>query len=195
MTSVFSGGLVYEYSMERRQGPNAVARFEYGLVEIKGNNVTELDDFKKVQTLYQQPLPNDDGGYKPSGKPNACPSNSSMWAPVPPPAAKAGVKVSSIPAMPKDAEQYMKNGAGTPPGFSGKGSHDDTREGGAKSQGWDAVAEADNAGSSTAPSSTTSSSAPSSKQSTTTKNGGTVLASSSIGFMLFGTALLVALQS
>jgi len=191
MTPVFSGGLVYEYSMNRRVGPNAEARFEYGLVEIKNdtNTITELDDFKKVQTLFGQPLPNDVGGYKASGKPSACPRNSSKWDPIPPPAAKDGVKYSSVPSMPQDAEEYMRNGAGTAPGFKGKGSHDEIRMGGAKSQGWNTVAESDNSGTSTISNSS------SSTQSPTAKNGGTVLASSSIGMLLFGTALLAAMQS
>jgi len=187
MTSVFSGGLVYEYSMERRKGPNAVARFEYGLVEINNDTVTELDDFKKVQTLFEKPLPKDDGGYKASSEPSVCPRNSSKWDPIPPPAAKGGVKYSSVPSMPKDAEEYMKNGAGTAPGFNGKGSHDEVREAGAKSHGWDTVAESDNAGG------FTTSNSSSSEQSPTQKSGGAVLASSSIGMLLFGTALLIAM--
>jgi hypothetical protein len=189
MTSVFSGGLVYEYSMERREGPNAVSRFEYGLVEIKGDTVTELDDFKKVERHFEKPLPGDNGGYKASGKPSICPPNGLKWDPIPPPAAKAGIKVSSIPSMPQDAEKYMINGAGTAPGFKGKGSHDETREGGAKSQGWDATSESEGLGGSTASSNSES------KQNADKKNRGSVLASSSIGMLLFETALLAAMQS
>lgn len=165
---------------------------EYGLVEIKDDGiVTELDDFKKVEKLYQNPLPTDDGGYKASSKPSVCPSNSSHWNPIPPPAAKGGVKVSSLPSMPQEAQNYMKNGAGTAVGFNGKGSHDETREAGFRSWGWDKVSESEAAGGSTASSNSPSTPNPSKNA----KNGGNVLASSSIGMLLFGTSLLAAIQS
>jgi hypothetical protein len=193
MTPVFSGGLVYEYSMERVPGgPNAFARHEFGLVEIKDNIVTELDDFRKVKSRFEKPLPTDDGGYKPSGKPSLCPPKGADWDPIPVDAAKAGVKVSAIPTMPQDAANYMKNGAGVGPGFKGVGSHDVTKMGGAKSFGWDPVSDSDGAGgsstSATAPNSTQS------KDSSVKKNGGAVVTSFSIGLLLFTTGLLAAIQ-
>jgi hypothetical protein len=188
MTSVFSGGLVYEYSMERVPGgPNAASRMEFGLVEIKGDTVTELDDFQKVKKGFEKPLPEGDGGYKASGKPTVCPSNSTTWYPIPPPAVQAGAKISSIPLMPQDAENYMKNGAGVGPGFKGKGSHDDTREGGAKSQGWYTPPDTASSGSST------TSGDSQTKQDTKAKNGGKALASNSIVMLLFGTVFLPAI--
>jgi hypothetical protein len=205
MTPVFSGGLVYEYSMERVPGgPTAFARHEFGIVEIKGNTVTELDDFGKVKKSFEKPLPSDDGGYKPSGKPSACPPASQNWEPIPPPAVKQGVKYSSIPSMPRDAENYMKNGAGIGPGFKGSGSHDDTREGGAKSQGWDPVVESGGTTSATSSAGTigntgtagtASTNSTQSKDESNKKNAGHALASSSIGTLLFGAGLLAAMQS
>jgi len=47
MTSVYSGGLVYEYSEE----PN-----KFGLVSISGSSVTELPDFAALQMLMLEPL-------------------------------------------------------------------------------------------------------------------------------------------
>jgi hypothetical protein len=193
MTSVFSGGLVYEYSMERVPGgPNAASRKEFGLVEIKDNIVTELEDFEKVKKRFEKPLPSDDGGYKPSGKPSTCPPKSSIWDPIPPPAAKEGVKISSIPSMPQDAANYMKNGAGTGPGFQGAGSHDDTREGGAKSRGWDPISEPDSSGGSVTSTKTWNNTQ--SKQSSEKKNGGSVVTSFSIGLWLFMTGLPIAIH-
>ena len=107
MTSVYSGGLVYEYSQEESK---------YGLGTIDGNTYTENDDFKNLmQQFSDNPAPEGDGGYKSDGKASECPSTSDSW----------NVKdfgAGELPAIPDGAEDYMKNGAGKGPGLKGDGS-------------------------------------------------------------------------
>lgn len=106
MTAVYSGGLVYEYSQEASK---------YGLVEISGNTVTELDDFKTLKDkLAQTPAPTDDGGYLQKGSASTCPSKSSTW----------NVDGDGLPAIPVPAKKYMTSGAGKGPGLEGKGSQE-----------------------------------------------------------------------
>jgi len=101
MTSVFSGGLVYEYSLE----PN-----NYGLVEISddGKSVKKLKDFNSLKSKYSSvKMPSGDGGYKKSGKPSTCPSKSKgKWE-----------AENDLPPMPSDAKKYLEQGAGTPKGI------------------------------------------------------------------------------
>jgi len=104
MTNVFSGGLVYEYSQEGNG---------YGLVTISGNTVTPDADFTYLQEAYKNtPNPTGLGGAMTSSPASTCPSESSEWE----------VANDDLPAMPTAAETYLKNGAGTGPGLSGKGS-------------------------------------------------------------------------
>lgn len=111
MTAVYSGGLVYEYSKEGTAAPQDL----YGLVEISNNGVSELTDFASLQTAFQgTPLPTGDGGYLPNGSPSICPTKSSTWL----------VSGDALPAMPAQASQYFKSGAGKGPGLSGTGSQD-----------------------------------------------------------------------
>lgn len=111
MTSVYSGGLVYEYSKEGTAAPQDL----YGLVSISGSSVTELTDFDSLQSAFQgTPLPTDDGGYLQNGSPSICPTKSSTWL----------VSGDALPAMPAQASQYFKSGAGKGPGLSGSGSQD-----------------------------------------------------------------------
>jgi hypothetical protein len=66
MTSVYSGGLVYEYSAE---GNN------YGLVTIKGATVAEGPDFAALQTAFKGTAnPSGDGGFNSTGGESICPS-------------------------------------------------------------------------------------------------------------------------
>ena len=111
MTSVYSGGLVYEYSKEGNVDPGQ----KYGLVTISGNSVSELPDFSTLQSAFANtPLPTGDGGYKSTGQASICPAKSSTWL----------VSGDSLPAMPPQASQYFKDGAGKGPGLSGGGSQD-----------------------------------------------------------------------
>ncbi|EPS29668.1 putative beta-1,3-glucanosyltransglycosylase [Penicillium oxalicum 114-2] len=106
MTGVYSGGLVYEYSQEDSN---------YGLVEIKGNNVSPLSDYKALKAALDKTAnPTGDGNYNKTGGANPCPKkNSPNW----------DVDASgSLPTIPKPAEKYLKDGAGKGAGFSGKGS-------------------------------------------------------------------------
>ncbi|KAK4505984.1 hypothetical protein PRZ48_003949 [Zasmidium cellare] len=108
MTKVFSGGLVYEYSNEGSG---------YGIVTINGDSVTQVgsqfDDLKSALAGVQDP--SNGGGYSTDGKVQTCPDQSDNWDTKP-------FTGSALPAMPSDAEKYMKNGAGDGPGLSGDGS-------------------------------------------------------------------------
>ncbi|KAH0558760.1 beta-glucanosyltransferase [Trichoglossum hirsutum] len=104
MTSVFSGGLVYEYSEEGSK---------YGLVTLNGDSVNENDDFNALKSAFAgQSNPSGDGGYKANGSPSKCPPASADW----------NVTTDSLPTMPSPAQKYLKSGAGTGPGLSGPGS-------------------------------------------------------------------------
>jgi hypothetical protein len=105
MTSVYSGGLVYEYTVE----PNG-----YGLVEIKDGEIETNADFDRLKKAYAKTKnPTGDGGYTTSNKASECPAENDEWE----------VSTTALPAMPKDAEKYMKEGAGKGPGLAGDGSH------------------------------------------------------------------------
>lgn len=105
MTGVYSGGLVYEYAQEASK---------YGLVEISGSGVTELDDFATLMKAYSGTAnPSGDGGYNKTGGASNCPAYSEPnWL----------VKDDSLPAMPDGAKSFMTSGAGTGPGLTGAGS-------------------------------------------------------------------------
>lgn len=108
MTAVYSGGLVYEYSMEESN---------YGLVQLNGNSVQELADFKTLKDKFAKtPIPTGDGGYKQSGAASQCPTKSSTW--------NVTLAADKLPAFPSGANVYLKNGAGAGPGLQGKGSQD-----------------------------------------------------------------------
>jgi len=102
MTSVYSGGLVYEYSQEESK---------YGLVTISGSSVSELPDFAALQSAYTAtPNPTGDGGYKTNGQPSQCPpAQGSVWV----------VNSTDLPAIPAGAVKYMTQGAGPGPGNNG----------------------------------------------------------------------------
>lgn len=104
MTSVYSGGLVYEYSEESSK---------YGLVKIDGSSVKELDDFNALKTAYAATSnPQGDGGYSQNGAASKCPPKSATWA----------VDSNALPAIPAPAKKYLTQGAGPGVGLSGKGS-------------------------------------------------------------------------
>ncbi|GME89843.1 hypothetical protein B5S28_g160 [[Candida] boidinii] len=101
MSSVFSGGLVYEYSQEEA---------DYGLVNItSSNNVTILQDFTNLKGEYEKtPNPSGDGGYSSYDPPSQCPTSWNFSI--------------TVPDTPKKALTYFDNGAGEGWGF------DDTTE-------------------------------------------------------------------
>lgn len=100
MTSVFSGGLVYEYTQEDNK---------YGLVKVVSDSeVTELDDYKNLKAEYSKTKNPTDNNFKSSDSTSECP------------AVKSGTWDSDdkLPNMPEDAKQYLKKGAGKAGGFS-----------------------------------------------------------------------------
>lgn len=100
MTSVFSGGLVYEYSEESNN---------YGLVEIDDNgNVTILTDFTNLQSqLNDTSDPTGDGGYAASNSISTCPTyEAGIWE----------VEDNTIPDTPSAASVFFSSGAGQPLG-------------------------------------------------------------------------------
>nr|OQO21212.1 hypothetical protein B0A51_13878 [Rachicladosporium sp. CCFEE 5018] len=109
MTSVYSGGLAYEYS-EEGSG--------YGLVTLSGSSVSEGSSFTALQSQFSSnPAPQGDGGYKMSSAASECPAQSSTWE-------VTDFSGEALPAIPDGAQDYMKNGAGTGPGLAGSGSQD-----------------------------------------------------------------------
>ncbi|ESZ96854.1 1,3-beta-glucanosyltransferase gel1 [Sclerotinia borealis F-4128] len=104
MTAVYSGGLVYEYSEEGSK---------YGLVTIKGDSVTEKDDFSALKSAFAGTAnPSGDGGYSSTNKASDCPSQSTTW----------NVTSDDLPAIPSGAAALMKSGAGAGVGLTGAGS-------------------------------------------------------------------------
>lgn len=98
MSSVFSGGLVYEYSMEDNK---------YGLVEIDGDKVTETTDFTNLKDQLQKVSnPEGDGGSSTDNKISECPVyQKDIWE-----------ANNTLPEMPDAASIYFKSGAGEPMG-------------------------------------------------------------------------------
>ncbi|TVY85108.1 1,3-beta-glucanosyltransferase gel1 [Lachnellula suecica] len=99
MTSVYSGGLAYEYTAEANG---------YGLVSLSDGEVTPNSDFDRLQEAYEAtPNPTGDGGYSETTTASECPAESDDWA----------VANSLLPAMPSKAQDYFDDGAGTGPGL------------------------------------------------------------------------------
>jgi hypothetical protein len=104
MTAVYSGGLVYEYSQEDAN---------YGLVNIAGGSVEELDDFSSLQKAYSgTPAPSGDGGAKSSQSATQCPASSEHWE-------VDDTTGNYLPIMPAGAQKYFSSGAGSGPGNDG----------------------------------------------------------------------------
>ncbi|KAK4033036.1 Glucanosyltransferase-domain-containing protein [Parachaetomium inaequale] len=132
MTSVYSGGLMYEYSYE----PN-----KFGIVEIEGGQANggadqtgkrkELDEFEAfANALKKWPAPTGDGGYTKTTKVSACPTEDSHWA----------IGSATLPDIPEGALKFFDEGAGKGPGLKGDGSQwaidqASTSEGGQSSDG------------------------------------------------------------
>lgn len=111
MTSVFSGGLVYEYAQEANM---------FGLVTISGDTVTPVgSQVSDLQSALQSVADiSGDGGYQTSNtQAQSCPGTSENWDISP-------FSGSALPATPKGALKYMQNGAGKGPGLAGAGSQE-----------------------------------------------------------------------
>ncbi|KAL8730958.1 MAG: hypothetical protein Q9166_003748 [cf. Caloplaca sp. 2 TL-2023] len=111
MSPVYSGGLVYEYTVE-----GDAKQQKYGLVDVKStSSATEQPDFAVLKDkLAKAPPPSGDGGYKANGAPSECPGRSSTFL----------VTGNGLPAMPPKAKQYFKSGAGQGVGLEGTGSQE-----------------------------------------------------------------------
>ncbi|ATY59194.1 1,3-beta-glucanosyltransferase Gel1 [Cordyceps militaris CM01] len=111
MTGVYSGGIMYEYSWE--ESKYGIVQFDgtkgQGKVSKKGDG-KEYDNFK--QSLKDNPAPSGDGGANATSHSKDCPVKSSDW----------NVDPKLLPEMPKEAQKYMKDGAGKGPGLTGTGS-------------------------------------------------------------------------
>ena len=105
MTGVYSGGLMYEYSMEDNN---------YGIVEIDGDDVEELQpEFSNLaKAMSKNPAPTGDGGAAKTSAAVECPTQDSDWE----------VDPDILPVIPKEALKYMDEGAGKGQGFGGDGS-------------------------------------------------------------------------
>ncbi|KAL8916628.1 MAG: hypothetical protein Q9208_008387 [Pyrenodesmia sp. 3 TL-2023] len=111
MSPVYSGGLVYEYTVEG-QGDQQ----KYGLVDIQSSSsVKEDPDFALYRdALAKAPAPTGDGGYKTNLAKSECPARSDTWL----------VDSDGLPAMPPKAKAFFKSGAGQGVGLTGTGSQE-----------------------------------------------------------------------
>jgi hypothetical protein len=105
MTSVYSGGLIYEYSWEGIIIDSSKAGF--GIVDVNGNSTKERPDFTALQSAFKKtPIPLGNGGYQTINKASTCPGEGPHW--------KANA---SLPTIPQGAVKFMTQGAGPGPGF------------------------------------------------------------------------------
>ncbi|PNY27472.1 1,3-beta-glucanosyltransferase [Tolypocladium capitatum] len=111
MSSVYSGGLMYEYSVEAN---------DFGIVTLKGDSVdksNEYDLFKSALKAY--PVPTGSGGAASTTHSVSCPTSDASW----------NVNPSLVPQIPGQAQKFMKSGAGSGPGLGGDGSQNSTDSG------------------------------------------------------------------
>ncbi|WBW73409.1 cell wall 1,3-beta-glucanosyltransferase Gas5 [Schizosaccharomyces osmophilus] len=98
MSSVFSGGLVYEYSEE---GSN------YGLVTVNGDSVKTSKNYETLKQKYGNAAKfSGDNGYNKDPQTINCPPDDNDWKSFP------------LPSTPSEAEQFIKSGAGQPLGLN-----------------------------------------------------------------------------
>ncbi|KKA27372.1 hypothetical protein TD95_005383 [Thielaviopsis punctulata] len=169
MTFVYSGGIMYEYSMEANG---------YGIVNITSSSVTPLPEFTSFSVaLSEFPAPTGDGGATATSHAVACPTSDASWE----------VDPSILPNMPSQASAYFTKGAGTGLGFKGAGSQTDGDSGMSTSN----TTDADVNGTTTSDSSSSSgSSSSSSGKGSSGKSSGAVSTSMAVsGFALVGTLM------
>lgn len=108
MTSVYSGGLMYEYTYEENK---------FGIVKIddkaqKGER-KELPEFAAfAKAMKDFPAPTGSGGATSTTNSAPCPTKDQFW----------DVDSTLLPAFPEAAKVYLQNGAGKGPGLDGPGS-------------------------------------------------------------------------
>ena len=94
MTGVYSGGIAYEYSLE----PN-----DFGIVEINGDSVEELEDFEDLKRAYEAvEFPSGNGGAREENEASECPAQSDVW----------DVEDDTLPEIPEPALAMFDDGAG-----------------------------------------------------------------------------------
>ncbi|GMM34332.1 hypothetical protein DASC09_016570 [Saccharomycopsis crataegensis] len=96
MSSVLSGGLVYEYSQEAN---------DYGLVKISSDesSVTELGSYTNLKQQYASvDDPSGDGGASSNNSYPSCPSTSTTW-----------LSDDDLPSTPSGVVDMINNGAGS----------------------------------------------------------------------------------
>jgi len=108
MTSVYSGGLMYEYTYEENK---------FGIVTIPDKQQygprTELPEFEAfAKAMANNPAPKGDGGYTATTKASECPAKDANWI----------VEGTLLPKLPDGAKEYFTKGAGPGPGLNGAGS-------------------------------------------------------------------------
>lgn len=104
MTGVYSGGLMYEYSLEENG---------FGIVKIGSNDVQEQPEFAKyASALSKNPAPTGNGGFTSTTKAVACPTKDTDWL----------IDSTLLPSIPDAAKAYFASSAGTGPGLTGNGS-------------------------------------------------------------------------
>lgn len=85
MTGVYSGGLMYEYSLE----PN-----NFGIVQISGGKAVEQPGFAKFKAaMAKYPAPSGSGGFVSTTTSQPCPTKDAGWL----------VDTTLLPAMPNAA--------------------------------------------------------------------------------------------
>lgn len=90
MTGVYSGGLLYEYTMEDNG---------FGIVKIDGNTVTELDQFPKfAAALKANPAPTGAAGAATTSKASTCPPTDKDWL----------LSDLTLPAIPEKAKKVSR---------------------------------------------------------------------------------------
>ncbi|EMR71814.1 putative glycoside hydrolase family 72 protein [Eutypa lata UCREL1] len=113
MTPVYSGGLMYEYSLEDN---------DFGIVKIDGDSIDEQPEFAKMASAFSKyAAPTGDGGFTSTTNSVACPTTDDTWD-------LGDWGSSALPALPTDAERFMTEGAGDGPGLNGPGSQDSGTE-------------------------------------------------------------------
>lgn len=102
MSSVYSGGLVYEYSEEENH---------YGLVQLNGDSVQVKQDFNNLKSQFaSNPNPTGSAGAETTRQPASCPTyQEGTW----------DVQDGSLPPMPTDAQYILEHGAGWGLGLNG----------------------------------------------------------------------------
>lgn len=90
MTGVYSGGLMYEYSLEENG---------FGIVKINGNSVSEQPEFAKyASALSKNPAPTGNGGAASTTTSVACPTKDADWL----------VDSTLLPALPEPAKAVSR---------------------------------------------------------------------------------------